>query len=113
MTQPRRSTAITEPPDIPTRIVKRLATWKVIGAATGTVLGLIVAGVTWKASLVSKEDLDRARGIEAGERAADLLATQTLRDRVLRVETDMAWLKAAVYEISHVTGARNVPPPPP
>jgi hypothetical protein len=110
---PRSTPRPTAPPDPPPPLLERLKTfldWK-SAVASLVVIGFVGAQVV--ASCVTRTEFETARTAGAAEHQALRVETQTLRERVIRTEESMEWVKGALYEIAKATGARAVPPPPP
>ena len=63
--------------------------------------------------LATKEDLARESATRVLETAVLRSDAIQLRERVIATETDLNWIKGALYQIAKQTGATTVSPPPP
>ena len=81
--------------------VERVVRWKIV---LSVVTGLFLtgwAGSRYASGLATQSELNAT--------AADI---DSIDRRVLRLETDLAWIKGTLYEIAKHTGITTVPPPP-
>jgi hypothetical protein len=95
------------------KLVARLEPWKAITAAAVVLVGAGATFATWQAGVARVEDLAKVREAVTAEVASVRHDERALEVRATRVETDLGWIKSALYQIAQQTGAATVPPPPP
>jgi len=107
-----------EPADAPARIAARIEIWKVLLAVA---LALVAGGAAWatvRLGVATKQDLAQEHAAAAGPVITLQVETQSLRERMARVEAalvgiqdNVAFLRVQLIEVAKATGARAVPPP--
>lgn len=88
--------------------LKGLLDWKVI---VFTLVGAGMALNECRTSVPTRAEFEAARSAGAAEHQTLRTEAQAIRERVLKSETDIGWIREQLTEIARAVGARQVPTP--